>query len=970
MIKKVENNNKKGFTLIEVLAVIVIIAIVTSVSYVVYINTINNSKEKSLAIAQNNVKKSAEVFSKESSDIKWIKLNEDRQYACITILDLINAGYLKQDFFKDDLYKDSDISNNSYIKISRDNYNKANFKVSLLDSSVDSVDKCQLEVVNEENKDTNIQIYSPYLYSDTIILPIQEEGNYNCYVNGNLDADAFNPETNECIFTGLNGDNQEDGKYGGTFDTKICFIDNSDNCFESSHNLSEFVTTIEYDPDTNNENAYRNVSINYNDDMIYNKPGFHYFKSDVSSETGGDINLSEGAKLYLCQGNDLINVVDSTCTTEASSIVGGNIYKIVVGADVSNIQIEFTIRTNVSINDNFKVHSLFKDETGNYLLTNEKIPPINTTVSSCNISLVGNIGNNNYYTSNVTVNLNKGEKNGITATSYGLVAGGSNDKPVNSNASLTQSSDTTGTTYYGYVKYSNGTESKCKASVKVDKTKPTVPTSSIKLDNEYVNQNVNGYNADNKWTNKEIWWGDFNATDATSGIAKYEYYKVDTKVTNTLRASYTYNNKNYQFKIRSVDKAGNVSAWGELYYFKTDNTAPSCDIVNTKYASYNKDNTPKYSNEEGTYNSGSWYSGYVKSYATCKDSLSGCNTYITVTGAATALTDSKKTERGVVTEGTSKFKWVAKDNAGNSKNCGTTTIKLDRSKPTCNVSMIKSKDTDYTKTYNYDGSWYSGYARSIPECDDNINETNSGCMSSHTVVVDATHSNATAGTFTKKKSRGVEAEGDTKHIWTISDKAGNSRTCPAVDIKLDRSAPSCTASKSNLYTTTGVTASFSCSDNPSNVYRSGVDSCTATKTGLKSNSSYAIKDNAGNSGTCSVSVTPYTQYSRRTRSSWWDDCATGSNTCQGGYDYGSWGDCSVPRDFVPTSSSTECAQCNPNLYKCRSKIYNSCKTGRNTCQGGTKYGSWSGYSAWSSDNHCSNYTNSSTCEQQSRTAYQ
>ena len=507
MMKKVKNDNRKGFTLIEVLAAMVIIAIITSISYVVYINTINNSREKSLAIAQNNVKKSAEVFSKESSNINWIKLNNDRQYACITILDLINAGYLKQDFFKADLYKDSDISNNSYIKISRDN-NKANFKVSLLNNSVDSEDKCQLEVVNEENKDTNIQIYSPYLYSDTIILPIQEEGDYACYINDNLDADAFNSETNECIFKGLDGDNQDDGKYGGTFDTKICFIDNQDSCFESSQKLSEFATTIEYDPDTNYENAYRDVSITYDDEMIYNKPGYYYFKSDVDSETGGDITLPEGAKLYLCQGNDLINVVDSTCTTEVFSIVGGNIYKIVVGADVSNIQIEFTIRTNVSVNDNLKVHSLIKDKTGNYLLINKDIPPINTDVSSCNIFLVGNAGSNKYYTSNVTVNLDIGEKNGITATSYGLVAGGSNDKPVNSRTSLTQSSDTTGTTYYGYVKYSNGTESKCKANVKVDKTNPTVPTSSIKLANKYVKQGVNGYNADKEWTNKEIWWGD------------------------------------------------------------------------------------------------------------------------------------------------------------------------------------------------------------------------------------------------------------------------------------------------------------------------------------------------------------------------------------------------------------------------------------------------------------------------------
>ena len=452
----------------------------------------------------------------------------------------------------------------------------------------------------------------------------------------------------------------------------------------------------------------------------------------------------------------------------------------------------------------------------------------------------------------------------------------------------------------------------------------------------------------------------------------------------------SYNNSDIQFKIRSVDKAGNRSAWGEVYYFKTDNIAPNCQVVNTKYANYSNGN---YSNNAGTYNSGAWYNGYVISNASCNDSLSGCSTYLTVTGAATNLTNEKKTKRGVVTQGTSNFNWVAKDNAGNSKNCGITTIKLDRKAPNCKVSMIKSKTTDYTKTSNYDGSWYSGYARSIPSCDDNINETNSGCSGSYNVVVDATKSYAVAGTFKKIKYRGVSAEGYTKHTWTISDNAGNSRTCKAVGIKLDRSAPSCTSSKSNLYTSTGVTASFKCSDNPSKS-NSKVASCTATQKGLKSNKKYSIKDNAGNSGTCSVSVSAYTQYSKRTRSSWWDSCATGRNTCSGGYDcrggyvsrsyvidtgcVGRHVDASCASGYTKrncsqgksgTSSGCGCDCVKTYWDSCASSVWNSCKTGSNTCRSGTKYGSWSGYGGWSSDNHCPNYSNSSTCEQRSRTAY-
>ena len=121
MMKKVKNDNRKGFTLIDVLAAMVIIAIITSISYVVYINTINNSREKSLAIAQNNVKKSAEVFSKESSNINWIKLNKDRQYAKFDwslITDEENQGFIY------DMYSSCAASGSSHIAciIQKDKY--------------------------------------------------------------------------------------------------------------------------------------------------------------------------------------------------------------------------------------------------------------------------------------------------------------------------------------------------------------------------------------------------------------------------------------------------------------------------------------------------------------------------------------------------------------------------------------------------------------------------------------------------------------------------------------------------------------------------------------------------------------------------------------------------------------------------------------------------------------------------------
>ena len=55
---KVESSSekKKGFTLVELLAVIAIIGIIGGISITVFMSTINKSKEEATIIAINNVK--------------------------------------------------------------------------------------------------------------------------------------------------------------------------------------------------------------------------------------------------------------------------------------------------------------------------------------------------------------------------------------------------------------------------------------------------------------------------------------------------------------------------------------------------------------------------------------------------------------------------------------------------------------------------------------------------------------------------------------------------------------------------------------------------------------------------------------------------------------------------------------------------------------------------------------------------
>ena len=90
-------NKNKGFTLVELLVTILIISIITSVGYFFTTNIINSSKEKSDELSINNIKTSARTYSKEYPDNLIWKADGENYYACITIQDLINAGYYKKE---------------------------------------------------------------------------------------------------------------------------------------------------------------------------------------------------------------------------------------------------------------------------------------------------------------------------------------------------------------------------------------------------------------------------------------------------------------------------------------------------------------------------------------------------------------------------------------------------------------------------------------------------------------------------------------------------------------------------------------------------------------------------------------------------------------------------------------------------------------------------------------------------------
>ena len=94
-----EKLNKKGFTLVELIATIVVLALVVSISAYAITNIINSAKEKNYELLIKNIIDASETYYQEC------KYSNNSGITCddtVTLQDLVNYGYLKGNGTKDD----------------------------------------------------------------------------------------------------------------------------------------------------------------------------------------------------------------------------------------------------------------------------------------------------------------------------------------------------------------------------------------------------------------------------------------------------------------------------------------------------------------------------------------------------------------------------------------------------------------------------------------------------------------------------------------------------------------------------------------------------------------------------------------------------------------------------------------------------------------------------------------------------
>lgn len=210
---------------------------------------------------------------------------------------------------------------------------------------------------------------------------------------------------------------------------------------------------------------------------------------------------------------------------------------------------------------------------------------LDKTNPSCNVTLAGTIGSNSWYTSDVTVSLDRSDSvSGISQ--FGLTT--STSATYNGTASTTHNANTANVTYYGYVIDAAGNTSSCSNTFKRDISTPTVALA-------VSGSPFNG----NNWASANFTVNATSSSPGVSGIAKVTTCTTTstsctpTTVTNATSAAVTVSTEsatNYVCAF-STDNAGRNSSTSCVGPYRLDKTAPTAShsgnvTFNTNTTSY------------------------------------------------------------------------------------------------------------------------------------------------------------------------------------------------------------------------------------------------------------------------------------------------------------------------------------------------------------------------------------------------
>ena len=411
------NLNKKGYTLIELLAVILIIGLVLGFSTYGIINAFNTSKNKSLTISINSIKEAAETYATEKNDDSsyWLDITDkDNKYFCTTIEELMNKGLLDKKANIES--KDFDI--HSYVLVKKNKVTMVNSKAEILTkdkANSDDYKVCMGNIVNEKVTDypklDNGTSYTDEIhvqFTDAKTNPSSTMSNKVCMYG---DSSANIKETgviegNTCKLQGL--------KQNEKYYLRVCMKTSRESYLcsntESRSTLQVKKPTYTFSPNT--------LTIKYNNANI-NGEAKYYFKSTIKGTSNIDVKrCTLSNNIFTCDGNTTTIEKDTWYQSSSNQI---NIsYTITGKAKVTARTVDKSNNYSESTK-NFKVVNYtvtFDPLGGKASFTTKKVKPNGVygdlpTATKRGYTLVGWSMKNLFYYKNIIENDNLSYTNGV-----------------------------------------------------------------------------------------------------------------------------------------------------------------------------------------------------------------------------------------------------------------------------------------------------------------------------------------------------------------------------------------------------------------------------------------------------------------------------------------------------------------------------------------------------------------------------
>ena len=321
--------NRKGYTLIELLAVILIISLIITLSIFGIIKAINSSKEKAATLSEKSIKEAAETYATEKNDDSsyWLDITDkniadkENKYFCITIEELMNKGLLD----KKANIKSKDFDIHSYVLVKKNKVTMVNSKAEILTkdkANSDGYKVCMGNIVNEEVTDypklDNGTSYTDEIhvqFSDAKTNPSSTMSDKVCMYG---DSSANIKETgviegNTCKLQGL--------KQNEKYYLRVC-MKTSRGSYLCSNTESRNTKVINKPTYTLSSNT---LTIKYNNANIIGEAKY-YFKSTVKGTSNINVNrCTLSNNIFTCDGNTTTIEKDTWYQSSSNQITSNQI---------------------------------------------------------------------------------------------------------------------------------------------------------------------------------------------------------------------------------------------------------------------------------------------------------------------------------------------------------------------------------------------------------------------------------------------------------------------------------------------------------------------------------------------------------------------------------------------------------------------------------------------------------------------